>query len=332
MNETRLYTAQFKDKLLTRVYNFEETCIEAFSFQYRHNEIYKTYCSHLGIKQSSIQSITDIPFLPIEFFKQHKISVHTDQHQKIYTSSGTSGSTTSKHYIYDSSFYLKNASIIFEQNYGSIKDAIFLFLLPSYLEREGSSLVEMANHFVNQSDSSLSGFFLNEYDLLTHTLKKALDTNKQVFLFGVSFGLLDFIDAKNSLSNSKNLTIIETGGMKGRRKELTRQELHSIIKSNLGTKTVHSEYGMTELLSQAYSKGNGVFRNNDTLKTLIREIKDPLSIHLQGKGGINIIDLANIDSCCFLATSDQGVLNNNEFEIIGRLDHSDSRGCNLMIQ
>lgn len=331
MNERHLYTTQFKKKLLIRDYNFEETCLEAFHFQYKYNEIYHTYCNYLGINLDSVQSTTDIPFLPIEFFKYHKISVYTSPHQKTFTSSGTTGNQVSKHYIYDTAFYFEHSKKIFEQQYGPIQDSIFLFLLPSYLERQGSSLVAMAANFVKKSASNLSGFFLNEYDQLIKTLSEALETGKQVFLFGVSFGLLDFIESNPTISSSKNLIILETGGMKGRRKELTRKELHTEIGTFFNQKNIHSEYGMTELLSQAYSKGNGIFKNNETLKVLIREIKDPLSVHKEGKGGINVIDLANIDSCCFIATSDQGTLSGNEFEIIGRLDHSDSRGCNLMI-
>lgn len=305
--------------------------IEAFKIQFKANPIYQKFCLLLNKNPDSIHALCDIPFLPIEFFKTQKISCFNEAIESdIFTSSGTSGTITSKHFVYDINSYLENCKQLFEAHYSKLSDSIFLFLLPSYLEREGSSLVAMAQYFIKQSNSAISGFYLNEYESLTETLNTLKDEKKEVYLIGVSFGLLDYIETNPLLSHNK-FTVMETGGMKGRRKELTRQELHQIIGNFFKSENIHSEYGMTELFSQAYSSSKGIFNQNHKLKTLVRELKDPLTVKTEGKGGINIIDLANIDSCCFIATSDQGSVFNNQFEIIGRIDNSDIRGCNLMV-
>ncbi len=321
---------QFKQKLHNQCYDFEQMSMEAFELNYKHNPVYQQFCNHIKKKPTTTKSLLEIPFMPIEFFKSHKISIHTKKETDIFTSSGTTSSNTSKHYVYDVNFYLQNCKTIFENTYNSLEESVFLFLLPSYLERNGSSLIAMAQFFIEESNDAHSGFYLNDYTALANKINGLEHSKKNIFLIGVSFGILDFLETNPSI-NHKNFTIMETGGMKGRRKELTRNELHHQFDSFFGHSLYHSEYGMTELFSQAYSKGNGIFEQNNVLKIFIRDLKDPLDIYTEGTGALNVIDLANIESVCFIGTSDQGKVSKNQFEILGRIDNSDIRGCNLML-
>lgn len=278
-----------------------------------------------------MKSIYHIPFLPIKFFKKTEIYAPGQQVEKIFTSSGTTGSTTSKHFITDLSIYEESFSKAFELFYGDIKEYIILALLPSYLEREGSSLVYMADKLIEESLHPDSGFYLNNLSLLGEKLVDLDRSGKKILLLGVSFALLDLVEKQNF--RLQNTVVMETGGMKGRRKEMIREELHKILKHGFGLEHIHSEYGMTELLSQAYSAGNGIFQCPPWMKILIRDPEDPLSYMAHGKtGGINVIDLANINSCAFIATQDLGKMHStDEIEIMGRFDNSDIRGCNLMV-
>jgi phenylacetate-coenzyme A ligase PaaK-like adenylate-forming protein len=275
--------------------------------------------------------LKEIPFLPIQFFKTHKILSSQNKIENTFSSSGTTGSNTSKHYVSDIAIYEKSFQKAFNQFYDNIEDYVVLALLPSYLEREGSSLIYMVDSFIKQSKHKESGFYLNNLSELNKTLLKLESEGKQTLLIGVSFALLDLAD--NYTFNLKHTIVMETGGMKGRRKELVRSELHSILKQGFGVDNIHSEYGMTELLSQAYSKGNGIFECPNWMKVFIRDPVDALSIFdFEKTGGINVIDLANVNSCAFIASQDLGKINKDgTFEIVGRFDHSDIRGCNLMV-
>ena len=310
--------------------NFESKALELFEYQFKHNKIYHKYVNNLGIATSDINRLEEIPFLPISFFKNHSIKTGEWSPVATFESSGTTGMQVSKHYVRSVEEYLVHAQGLFEQQYGKLTDYHILALLPSYLERKGSSLVFMVEHFIKCSQSEYSGFYLNNLDDLALQLKGAYHSGKKVLLIGVSFGLLDFVEKHQF--ELPELLVMETGGMKGRRKEMVREELHNILKEGFGVPSIHSEYGMTELLSQAYSKGAGVFQPTATLNVLIRDTNDPFSYMQKGRtGGINIIDLANVDTCAFLETQDLGkILPDNSFEIIGRFDNSDIRGCNLM--
>ncbi len=310
--------------------NFDQYALDLFRYQVEYNLIYKRFLNYLKINPTEIQTINQIPFLPIEFFKKHMLKTSFFQEQVIFQSSGTTGNQVSKHYVEDKSFYLNNCQTIFEYFYGKITDYTVLALLPAYLERQNSSLVLMANDFINKSYCPLSGFYLYNFDELHDTLKKCMKENKKVLLLGVTFALLDF--AEKFPIKLKNTIVMETGGMKGRKKEMIRNEVHNILKKAFEIKNIHSEYGMTELLSQGYSKGHGIFECPPWLQIHLREIDNPLSMNNQQRyGAINIIDLANIDSCAFIATQDLGKLSNQGFEIIGRIDNSDIRGCNLLV-
>ena len=330
------FTLQFvmEDKLFFDIKNdseFEARTLEVFRFQYQENVIYQEFCSHLGKKPENVHQITDIPFLPIEFYKSKTILASQKEPQITFSSSGTTGSRTSQHHVTNLNIYEQSYLKAFEHFYGNVKDYCILALLPSYLEREGSSLIYMVNDLIKKSGHAASGFYLDELDYLKNKIQELDASESKVLLIGVSFALLDFVE-KHPLK-LKNTIIMETGGMKGRRKELIRSELHEILKQGFGVDQIHSEYGMTELLSQAYSRGNGVFRTPQWMKILIRDTEDPLSYRNPEKtGGINVIDLANINSCSFIATQDLGKLHyNGSFEILGRFDHSDIRGCNLMV-
>lgn len=310
---------------------FDQVAIEVFRFQYENNGVYRDFCDLLQIEKEKILHPEQIPFLPIQFFKSHEIMSSTKKPEAIFTSSGTSGSVPSKHSVTDLSLYEKSFTHSFEQFYGKITDYMVLALLPSYLERKGSSLVYMANAFIEQSNYPESGFYLDNLAELAATLKKVDAEGKKVLLIGVSFALLDLVE--NFHFQLKNTIVMETGGMKGRRKELIRSELHAILSQGFGVENIHSEYGMAELLSQAYSKGNGVFEAPPQLRILIRDPEDPMQILPPHKnGGVNIIDLANLNSCAFIATQDLGKkITNTSFEILGRFDNSDIRGCNLLV-
>ena len=310
---------------------FEALTLQVFNFQFNNNNVYRSFCDLLNTHPSDIKAIKDIPFLPIQFFKSHTVVSTTEATEKIFTSSGTTGSMASKHFVSDLSVYETSFNKGFDAFYGPIEDFVVLALLPSYLERDGSSLIYMADAMIKTSKHKESGFYLNNLLELKNTLIDLEKQNKKIILLGVSFALLDLIEMHQF--QLKNTIIMETGGMKGRRKELIREELHSILKKGFGVNEIHSEYGMTELLSQAYSKGHGVFGCPPWMRILTREPEDALHIQQPGKtGGINVIDLANINSCSFIATQDLGrVHTDNTFEIIGRFDSSDIRGCNLMV-
>lgn len=312
--------------------DFKSLALEIFKFQFDNNPVYRSFCDLLYVHPSDVKSIENIPFLPIQFFKTHEvISSSNSKIQTTFTSSGTTSSVLSKHYITDLSIYETSFRSAFKALYGPIEDYVVLALLPSYLEREGSSLIYMVRDMINQSKHEESGFYLNNLNDLQSQLVALDNSGKKVLLIGVSFALLDLVESHTFDLN--NTVVMETGGMKGRRKELIREELHSILKSGFGVTEIHSEYGMTELLSQAYSKGNGRFECPPWMRVLTRDPEDALSIMSTSKsGGINIIDLANINSCAFIATQDLGrVYDDKSFEIIGRFDSSDIRGCNLMV-
>jgi hypothetical protein len=275
--------------------------------------------------------LEDIPFLPISFFKTKDVVSGVPVIKTIFTSSGTTGGEASKHFVSDLELYERSFRNGFEKFYGPIDAYCILALLPSYLEREGSSLIYMVNDLIKKSGHSSSGFYLNDLNGLRKTLLTLQKQQQQILLIGVSFALLDMVEAQPM--DLQNAIIMETGGMKGRRKELIREELHSLLKNGFGVDKIHSEYGMTELLSQAYSKGDGVFETPPWMKVMIRDTEDPFTYLTEGKtGGLNIIDLANVNSCAFIATQDLGkVYLNNTFEVLGRFDHSDIRGCNLMV-
>jgi phenylacetate-coenzyme A ligase PaaK-like adenylate-forming protein len=311
---------------------FTKLAIETFRFQAENNPIYKKFISLLGIKINDVINVKDIPFMPIEFFKTHKIITKNKEVEEVFYSSGTTGMNLSKHYVADLHLYKKSFNTGFNHFYGDISNYIILALLPNYLSRKGSSLVYMVNDLIQKTKDTHSGFYLDNLDELAKKLKYLDQKGKKVLLIGVSFALLDLIE-KHSFQ-LKNTIIMETGGMKGRRKEVIREELHLVLKNGFGVNAIHSEYGMTELLSQAYSKGNGVFQTPNWMKVLIRDTEDALTIFPENKtGGINIIDLANYNSCSFIATQDLGkTFKNDSFEVIGRFDNSDIRGCNLMIE
>jgi len=316
---------------ITTQQEFESIALDIFRFQIEKNPVYSAFCKYLGSTKNNVTLIQEIPFLPIGFFKSKKIVSSKNIEQSIFSSSGTTGQISSKHYVTDIALYEKSYVKGFESFYGDISDYCVLALLPSYLERNGSSLIYMVDDLIKKSNHPDSGFYLDEIDALIEKLIRLDSQGKKVLLIGVSFALLDLVE-KHQL-NLKNTIVMETGGMKGRRKELIRKELHDILKKGFGTKTIHSEYGMTELLSQAYSLGNGIFKTPPWMKILIRDTEDPLTLQEIGKtGGVNVIDLANINSCSFIATQDLGkIYTDKSFEILGRFDNSDIRGCNLMI-
>lgn len=323
--------------------DFEQTALTVFAFQYANNEVYRKFCDSLKRNPESVKSTTNIPFLPVEFFKTQKIYSASEEPEVVYTSSGTTGSVTSSHYVRSKRLYELSCFFGFEKAYCSPKDCVFLFLLPSYLEREGSSLVYMADYLRRLSidEDTLRGhpngmqtFFLHNYSELATRLASLNKYNegKKVILLGVTYALLDL--AEQFPQDISNVIIMETGGMKGKRKEITREELHATLKKAFNVSAIHSEYGMTELLSQAYSKGEGIFTCPPWMKMLIRETSDPLTWCAPGKtGGVSIIDLANVYSCSFISTSDLGKVHvDGSFEILGRFDFSDTRGCNLLYQ
>lgn len=324
MDKQRIFSIQ-NDK------QFEAATLEIFRFQAENCVVYKEFISGLHIDPSTIKTVDQIPFLPIEFFKSHRVLSTHDESQVIFTSSGTTGIITSRHFVTDVSWYTESFRRAFALFYGDIERYTVLALLPSYLERDGSSLIYMADDLIRQSKSPDSGFFLYNNDELFALLKKQQNAGKPTLLIGVTFALLDFVE--NCQINFPELIVMETGGMKGRRKEMIREELHRILCAGFGVSTIHSEYGMTELLSQAYSKGEGVFNCPPWMKIITRDTNDPMTILENGRaGGINVVDLANINSCSFIATKDLGrIFGDGSFEVLGRFDNSDIRGCNLLI-
>lgn len=314
--------------------DFLEASLSVFKFQYHHIEVYKKFVDYLNIDPESIVSLDKIPFLPIEMFKNHKVLNKNMGSDLYFQSSGTTMMNLSKHYIADESIYQESIVKSFEQFIGKPEDFIFLGLLPSYLERKNSSLIYMVDYLMKKSGKNENGYFLYNHEDLFRLLNLLKD--KKVILFGVSFALLDFLDYcqtnSQSLQYSETLTVIETGGMKGRKEEMTKDELLKILQHGFGTDKIYSEYSMTELLSQAYSLGNNEYQCPGWMKILIRNTEDPFSYEKEGRtGAINIIDLANIHSCSFIATQDLGKITEDKFQVLGRIDHSDIRGCSLLV-
>lgn len=309
---------------------FEGLALEIFNFQAQENEVYRSYLNHLDIKQEEIESLEKIPFLPIEFFKTQEVKSGSWKPGVVFESSGTGYGVRSRHYVPDRDFYLEGTVKAFEKFYGSLSEYVILALLPSYLERQHSSLVGMAEHFIDLGVKDLSGFFLYEQDALLAHVEKARAANKKILLIGVSFALLDLAEKGADLSE---VVVMETGGMKGRRKEMVRAELHATLQGGLGVKQIHSEYGMTELLSQAYARESGRFEAPPWMQVRIRDLNDPFGFVNFGRtGGVNVIDLANVHSCSFIETQDIGICHaNGTFEIMGRFDNSEVRGCNLLL-
>lgn len=311
--------------------DFKTCALQVFRHQFKNNAIYRSFCDLLYIHSSDVKEIEEIPFLPIQFFKSHAVLSSTQAVQETFTSSGTTGSSVSKHMVTDVSWYTKSYTKGFEYFYGPIEEYTVLGLLPNYLERDGSSLIYMVDDFIKKSNKPASGFYLNNLTELSKTLIALDKKGEKVLLIGVTFALLDLIERQQF--KLQNTIIMETGGMKGRRKEIIRNELHEILCAGFGVSKIHSEYGMTELLSQGYSSGDGVFDCPPWMKILARDTEDALTMVGTNKtGGLNVIDLANYNSCSFIATQDLGKVDNNgSFEVLGRFDHSDIRGCNLMV-
>ncbi len=312
--------------------SFLQLALDIFQYQYENNSFYRTFVEGCKVNPKLIKQLSDIPFLPVELFKSNEIKTGDFQEQAVFLSSGTTGSVSSKHFVKELDLYEESFIRTFRFFYGEPEEFVFLALLPSYLERSGSSLIYMMEKMISESKDLRSGFFLNEFDKLKSLLMKLRAENKNVVLIGVTYALLDFAD-QYSLSFPE-LNVMETGGMKGKRKEMIRAEVHEKLKPAFGVKSIHSEYGMTEMLSQAYSKGDGIFHTPPWMRILIREMNDPLQSAEMGKSGaVKAIDLANLDSCAFIATQDLGIAHSpTSFEIIGRFDFSDIRGCNLMVE
>jgi phenylacetate-coenzyme A ligase PaaK-like adenylate-forming protein len=315
---------------IKNLHGFEQKALEVFKYQAVHNPIYKSFIEHLGIAPTKVDRVAQIPFLPITFFKQQAVKT-SDRAEQIFSSSGTTGMQTSKHYVHDVAIYEESYRTAFNLFYGDISQYTLLALLPSYAEREGSSLIYMVDDLLQQAQAG-SGYYLNNHKELFETLENLKKLGKPTILLGVTYALLDFVEQFSI--NFPELIVMETGGMKGKRKELIREELHAQLCQGFGVENIHSEYGMTELLSQAYSKENGIFTCPPWMQVCIRDTNDPLQLIGDGKtGGINIIDLANVHSCSFIATQDLGkLIGPNQFEVLGRFDASDIRGCNLLVQ
>jgi hypothetical protein len=322
---------EIEDKIFSlEPVDFEQLALEVFQFQYNNNAIYQQYVKALSIVGSNVRSIDHIPFLPIRFFKTADIKTTVFEPEAIFESSGTTQTINSRHYVKDMSIYHRSFLQAWEQFYGPVQDWCVIGLLPAYLERQNSSLVVMVNEMIKLSGHAQSGFYLYEHEKLAAVLQELERQGQKTLLIGVTFGLLDF--AEQFPLPLKHTIVMETGGMKGRRREMTRQEVHAILGTAFKTPLIHSEYGMTELLSQAYSYGHGLFDCPPWMKVLVRQDDDPLDVRITGSGVINIIDLANLYSCAFIATDDVGtVQEDGSFEVLGRVDTSDIRGCNLLI-
>lgn len=312
--------------------DFNQHCLDTYRFQSQHCKVYRDYIRLLGKDKTSIRHFSDIPFMPIEFFKTQQVIADGMNAEVTFSSSGTTGMVTSKHLVADVDVYEQTFRRIFADFYGPLSDIAVLALLPSYLERNGSSLIYMVDDLMKQSKQPESNYFLYNHQELYDTLILLKNKGTKTILFGVTYALLDFIE--NYAFEFPELIIMETGGMKGKRKEMVKQEIHQLLEKAFVVNGIHSEYGMTELLSQGYSAGKGIFRLPKWMKILIRDTNDPLSLIPPHKtGGINVIDLANRYSCSFIATQDLGkVYQDGSFEILGRFDQSDIRGCNLLVQ
>lgn len=327
MMKNRTHILQSIQVLMAGKAPFDAVAKDVFLYQCAHNEVYGRFARLLNRTDYA-----QAPFLPVELFKTHAVKTESFEAQTVFTSSGTTGMVTSRHHVRETAWYEYVFTETFRQAYGNPADFCFLCLLPSYLERDGSSLIYMAENLIRQSRYAGSGFYLHAGEALVDRLQENEANKTPTVLLGVTFALLDLVE-NHRLRLTENTVVMETGGMKGRRREMTRPELHEILREGLGVKTIHSEYGMTELMSQAYSKGNGLFECPPQLKIVITDVNDPFEVLPQGRTGtVNIIDLGNVDSCAFLATKDLGRLHpNGMFEILGRYDHSDVRGCNLLI-
>ncbi len=323
---------------------FEDLALQIFRYQAEYNPIYSQYLFNLKIDANHVKRLTEIPFLPIQFFKHHQIKTGQPPAQSVtFESSGSTGLATSRHVLFDAPLYTSVSTSIFTEHYGDLRDYHMLALLPSYLERNNSSLVYMMDNFIDQTGSDYSGFYLNNTDEMLDRLRFLSENpdGKKVLLMGVTFALLDLAESGADFTFFKDipyLTVMDTGGMKGRRQELLREEVHDILISHFGVSKIHSEYGMTELLSQGYSNGDGLFKPGFTMRVLLRDVNDPFSLYDQNitkskTGGINAIDLANLDTCSFIETQDLGRFGNEPgtFYVMGRFDNSDIRGCNLMV-
>ena len=331
------FSATYSNDLAERVFDISSgddlnaLALDIFHFQSVKNAVYHHFLTAIGISAVQVTQVADIPFLPIEFFKTQKVYIGNTDPSALFTSSGTTGSTHSKHYIADLRLYESSFTKCFERSYGPISEHCLLALLPAYLKRDGSSLIYMIDHLIKRSGHAMSGFYLDDLDGLAHVLNQLGQEQQPTILIGVSYALLDLI--KHHQFNLQTTVIMETGGMKGRSREMLRTELHALLCEGFGVDMIHSEYGMTELLSQAYSIGDGIFECPPWMKVTIRDPEDPFEMVDTGMiGGINVIDLANIHSCSFMATQDLGkVHSNGSFEVLGRFDHSDVRGCNLLV-
>ncbi|MEZ0540783.1 LuxE/PaaK family acyltransferase [Fibrella arboris] len=355
-----LSQSDWRSSLRQRILNvtatdFDALALELFQYQARYNNVYADYLGHLRCKPGTVRSIAEIPFLPISFFKTHRVLIPDVPEATEFASSGTTGATTSRHVVPDLPLYDAVCQRLFEEQYGPLSQFHILGLLPSYLERNNSSLVYMVQRFMTLSGADQSGFFLNNHAELTTRLRQlteranqrtqddSSDDPKKVLLIGVTFGLLDWIDQTPEslewVGDHPDLIVMETGGMKGRRREMLREEVHAELIDKLGVSAIHSEYGMTELLSQAYSSGHGVFRPGATIQVRLRDLNDPFHSYVPGNllgkqtGGVNVIDLANLDSCAFIETQDLGQYDTDPgtFRIMGRFDNADVRGCNLLV-
>lgn len=307
---------------------FESLALKTFEFQYTHNAVYKNYCHLIGRNKAQVKDVEDIPFLPIRFFKSHKVTSFEGEASLLFESSGTTGMDRSKHFLLDPTIYELSFMAGFELKYGNIEDFIVVGLLPSYLENKHSSLIYMVDHFIQKSNHPMSGYYLNN----KHQIQQLIDeyqSQKKILIIGVSYALLDLAESGINLNG---VTVMETGGMKGKRKEMTKSALHEQLSSAFNVPNIHSEYGMTELLSQAYSSSNQTFQCPPWMKILLRDRTDPFHLKKKKSGAINVIDLANIFSCSFIETEDLGRFNPNGFEVLGRMDQADIRGCNLLVQ
>lgn len=329
---TKLMICELEDKILdVQTHGFEQLALDIFQFQAAENDLYRSFIQALQIDHREVQSVASIPYLPVSFFKQHDVITGSFKPEVIFESSGTTRSGNSRHLLKSADLYKRSFTKAFELFYGSPQDWCIIGLLPSYLERKNSSLVMMVKDLIDMSAYPGSGFYLYEYEKLAQLLQKNESAKQKTMLIGVTFALLDFAQLFRFPLNYT--TVMETGGMKGRRKEITRMEVHEILKEAWSLASIHSEYGMTELLSQAYSYGDGIFRCPPWMKIILRDEDDPLTVKASNKNGlVNVIDLANLYSCSFIATDDIGRLHADGFEVIGRMDSSDVRGCSLMYQ
>ncbi|QHL86626.1 acyl transferase [Nibribacter ruber] len=327
------FIQDFKSKLSSLTPDaFEEAALELFRYQAKENQVYASFLQGLPHAIEKVEGLEQIPFLPIEFFKTHPVVSHSFEPKTIFLSSGTTLQQRSRHLVANPDFYCRHAQTLFEDTYGPLKGTVVLALLPSYLEQGDSSLVMMIDHFIKTTGQQQTGFYLHNHQDLRAAVAQAKAAGQKIYLFGVTYALLDLAEDL-SPGEFSGLTVFETGGMKGRRREMVREELHHILTTAFGVEAIHSEYGMTELLSQAYSTGQGIFQPSRTLQVLVRDVNDPFAVTRgPASGGINVIDLANADSCAFIETKDLGKLyTDGTFEVLGRFDNSDIRGCNLLV-